>query len=213
MLKRLLILSLTILLIAALAVPVFADDDDIFGDGRLDLRADAPVVTFCSLSNGLDTFLAGGGNGVSASRTDIELALARAYIDEQNVLVATGGGGTQIIATPGGRVAVLAPGYVFYVPAKACDVFTANYGGAVRVLVPAVEELLDVQVATGRGTRTNSTTQTVVISNTTNTHVVQRGENLFRIGIRYGVPYQEIAAANGLGDANSIYVGQVLVIP
>ncbi len=44
------------------------------------------------------------------------------------------------------------------------------------------------------------------------THIVQRGENLFRIGLRYGTTAAAIRAANGL-NGNLIYVGQTLVIP
>jgi LysM repeat protein len=44
-------------------------------------------------------------------------------------------------------------------------------------------------------------------------HVVQRGENLFRIALRYGLTYQVVAAANGIANPNHIYVGQRLVIP
>jgi LysM repeat protein len=44
-------------------------------------------------------------------------------------------------------------------------------------------------------------------------HVVQPGENLFRIGLRYGVTPQQIASANGLKNVAQIYVGQRLVIP
>lgn len=43
-------------------------------------------------------------------------------------------------------------------------------------------------------------------------HTVQPGENLFRIGLRYGVPWQAIMAANGL-TSTYIYVGQQLRIP
>lgn len=43
-------------------------------------------------------------------------------------------------------------------------------------------------------------------------HTVQPGENLFRIGLKYGVPWQTIAAANGL-TSTRIYVGQQLRIP
>jgi len=43
-------------------------------------------------------------------------------------------------------------------------------------------------------------------------HVVQRGENLFRIALRYGTTVQAIMAANGLTDYN-IHVGQQLRIP
>lgn len=45
------------------------------------------------------------------------------------------------------------------------------------------------------------------------THIVQAGENLFRIGLRYGVPYQQLAAYNGISDVTRIFVGQCIVIP
>ncbi|MBN1287270.1 MAG: LysM peptidoglycan-binding domain-containing protein [Anaerolineae bacterium] len=45
------------------------------------------------------------------------------------------------------------------------------------------------------------------------THVVQAGETLFRIAMRYGVDVGAVALANGIADANDIYVGQELTIP
>ncbi len=48
---------------------------------------------------------------------------------------------------------------------------------------------------------------------TSGVHVVQRGENLFRIALRYGLTTQTVAAANGIANPNHIYVGQRLVIP
>jgi putative chitinase len=44
-------------------------------------------------------------------------------------------------------------------------------------------------------------------------HVVQRGENLYRISLRYGTTVQAIAWANGIRNPNLIYVGQRLIIP
>ena len=44
-------------------------------------------------------------------------------------------------------------------------------------------------------------------------HVVQRGENLYRISLRYNVPFPQIAAANNIVNVNLIYVGQQIVIP
>ena len=43
-------------------------------------------------------------------------------------------------------------------------------------------------------------------------HVVQPGENLYRISLRYGVTVQAIQAANGL-TSYTIYVGEQLIIP
>ncbi len=44
------------------------------------------------------------------------------------------------------------------------------------------------------------------------THTVRPGENLFRIGLRYGVTVEALRVANGL-TGDTIYAGQVLVIP
>lgn len=45
------------------------------------------------------------------------------------------------------------------------------------------------------------------------TYVVQPGDNLFRIALRYGTTEEAIAEANGLANPQLIYVGQELVIP
>jgi len=45
------------------------------------------------------------------------------------------------------------------------------------------------------------------------THVVAPGENLFRIGLRYGVSPDVIAQANNIANTARIYSGQVLTIP
>jgi len=44
-------------------------------------------------------------------------------------------------------------------------------------------------------------------------HVVQRGENLFRIALGYGMTAEELAALNGIADPSSIQVGQRLLVP
>ncbi|MEZ4330539.1 MAG: LysM peptidoglycan-binding domain-containing M23 family metallopeptidase [Myxococcota bacterium] len=44
-------------------------------------------------------------------------------------------------------------------------------------------------------------------------HVVGPGENLYRIGLRYGVPAAEIARANGIRDVTQLRIGQRLLIP
>jgi peptidoglycan-N-acetylglucosamine deacetylase len=44
-------------------------------------------------------------------------------------------------------------------------------------------------------------------------HTVVAGENLYRIGLKYGVSMYTIAGANGITNMNLIYVGDVLCIP
>jgi LysM repeat protein len=45
------------------------------------------------------------------------------------------------------------------------------------------------------------------------THVVQAGENLFRISLKYGTTVEAIAAANGIINPSIVYTGQELIIP
>ena len=45
------------------------------------------------------------------------------------------------------------------------------------------------------------------------TYVVQPGDNLFRIALRYNLSYLYLAQYNGIGNPSYIYAGQVLRIP
>ncbi|MGH7820849.1 MAG: LysM peptidoglycan-binding domain-containing protein, partial [Candidatus Binatia bacterium] len=44
-------------------------------------------------------------------------------------------------------------------------------------------------------------------------HVVQRGENLYRIGKAYGIDYRDLARRNAIEDPSRIEVGQEIFIP
>ncbi|WP_119067791.1 LysM peptidoglycan-binding domain-containing protein [Aggregatilinea lenta] len=44
-------------------------------------------------------------------------------------------------------------------------------------------------------------------------HVVQAGENLFRIALKYGLTYSQLAAYNGITNPSLIYAGQQIRIP
>jgi hypothetical protein len=46
-----------------------------------------------------------------------------------------------------------------------------------------------------------------------NVYVVQRGDTLFRISVRFGVPLADLVAANNIRNARLIWVGQRLTIP
>lgn len=47
---------------------------------------------------------------------------------------------------------------------------------------------------------------------TSSIHTVQAGETLSEIAVSYGMSWQDLATANGLSDANRIYVGQQLTV-
>ena len=48
---------------------------------------------------------------------------------------------------------------------------------------------------------------------TETTYTVRPGDNLFKIGLAYGINWVQIAEANGIVNPNQIFVGQVLKIP
>lgn len=56
-------------------------------------------------------------------------------------------------------------------------------------------------------------TETAIASCGSTIHVVQPGENLYRIALKYGVSMAAISQANGITNPNHIYVGQRLTIP
>ncbi|MEP6984739.1 MAG: LysM peptidoglycan-binding domain-containing protein [Chloroflexota bacterium] len=45
------------------------------------------------------------------------------------------------------------------------------------------------------------------------THVVQRGENLYRIALKYGISVDALTKANDITNASRIFAGQTLIIP
>ncbi len=62
-------------------------------------------------------------------------------------------------------------------------------------------------------TSTPAPTNTPAPSSTQQTYVVQAGDNLFRIAIRFRTTVQALAAENGIANSRLIYVGQNLRIP
>jgi LysM repeat protein len=62
---------------------------------------------------------------------------------------------------------------------------------------------------TGETAAEESTTETTTAAIPA-THTVQAGENLYRIGLEYGISWVQLAQYNGLANANVIKVGQVL---
>jgi LysM repeat protein len=68
----------------------------------------------------------------------------------------------------------------------------------------------------GGGTEVNAAPVAVsrtTTSTRTQTHTVAQGESLLAIASRYGVTLDELSAANGITNANHVFVGQVLTIP
>ncbi len=60
---------------------------------------------------------------------------------------------------------------------------------------------------------TPAPTEEAVATSGPSTHIVQPGENLFRIALRYGTSVENLAQVNGITNPARIYVGQKLTIP
>jgi hypothetical protein len=58
-----------------------------------------------------------------------------------------------------------------------------------------------------------SGSSTTTTTSASTTYLVQPGDNLFRISLRFGRTMTQIANANGIVNYNLIYAGQVLIIP
>ncbi len=76
-----------------------------------------------------------------------------------------------------------------------------------------VEVVLPVVVSGDAAAATPEAAAMPAATSTPGKHVVQAGENLFRIALRYGTTVEAIAKANGITNAAMIYVGQTLTIP
>jgi LysM repeat protein len=69
------------------------------------------------------------------------------------------------------------------------------------------------QVLTVPGTAQPTPPPAAPAPTTPTTHVVQPGENLYRISLRYRVSLLALASANGISNPDRIFVGQVLTLP
>ena len=91
------------------------------------------------------------------------------------------------------------------------DIAAANNITDIDVLEVGQPLIIKAGAAAEAGTTTDTTTP--ADSSGEQTHVVQAGENLFRIGLRYGFTAEELAAYNNIPDISRIDVGQVIKIP
>lgn len=152
-------------------------------DDRINPSPVAPVAIYCR-PEGIEILtIDGQGNGHFAFRATQDQINA-VGIPTINTLIA-GAGGVALFRLTSGEFQVNVPTFV-----------TSG----------ATTSLQRQQPASGTATTTTTTGGTII-------HVIQRGENLFRISLRYGVTMASIAALNGITNFDLIYAGERLVIP
>lgn len=191
------------------------------GDGRLNTDPLPPVVVWCRPA-GVEVFSVNyatseGALAFRASPAAVEQGIVTAQTTGANTAIASGDGATLYALTSGElQVNKFEPSgnlYVFIFDAGVCraafdtagglNMMTGETGGSTA---PAVAPAVTAPTAPpAPGGDLTSGPQT--------THVVQPGENLFRIALRYGLTWPELASINGIDNPDRIFVGQVLVIP
>jgi LysM repeat protein len=150
----------------------------------------APFLAACNSSGGISIQVI-GGLGFSVSASQIAQGIANANATRQNYTITTSGSIAVTALTNNSIQITAANGYTLVIAASACGTVTGGSGSGTPPAVTCSN--------TPAGART--------------VHVVQAGENLFRIGLRYGVSYTRLASYNGIADPTKIYVGQCIAIP
>lgn len=79
--------------------------------------------------------------------------------------------------------------------------------------VDSLEVGQELVIKAGAAGSTDSGEETPAAPGGEQIHVVQAGENLFRIGLRYGFTAEELAAYNNIPDITRIDIGQIIKIP
>lgn len=157
----------------------------------------ASFLAACDLTGGI-TVQPIGGVPFGITGTQIAQGTAMAIANQQNIGI-TSTSGITVLGTPANAIQLVASdGYSITIPAASCvqTVTTPNTGVTPSVSVQAAQ-----------------LSCSSVPADAVNTHIVRAGENLFRIGLRYGVPFARLATYNGIPDATRIFVGQCIAIP
>ncbi len=115
------------------------------------------------------------------------------------------------------RAATLVSLLLFALSSQGCAVFaaeptaTATLPRPTPTAVPS-ETPTSTPTVTPTPTPTRSFTPSQPLSNSS-TYIVQPGDSLYQIALRYGVTLQALEQLNDLPDPNSISVGQAITIP
>lgn len=168
---------------------------DAFGAGRVNRDVMAPAAIYCK-NNGIEVWAVDtAGTGHLAFRAT-SLEISSIGVPSVNTLIDSGYG-IGLYRLTSGEYQVNAPRH--RPPSYFLDIVPETSGTR--------------NVGTTTTTTTTVTTTTSSQPTGTVTHVIQRGENLFRIALRYGTTIDAIAKANNIADVRRIYAGDTLIIP
>ncbi|MFW5771695.1 MAG: LysM peptidoglycan-binding domain-containing protein [Phototrophicaceae bacterium] len=180
--------------------------------GRLNFDLGAPVAVYCEAGGvvvrGVDRTTGTETPLLSLSATEVREGLESARNGSENLALISSNG-TAIYALRTDELQVNAidptpPGslYEFIFPGDTCGTSTTT-----------TTTTTTGTVITGSTTGTVTGTTPVGITGEGTFHTVAAGENLFRIGLRYGIHYTELGRINGIAPPYRIFVGQRIFIP
>jgi LysM repeat protein len=203
------------------ALPTFAESTG-EDHNRLNSRYPAsPAGLYCSAQAGhmeIWQLLPGELQGSRIFRGNIADKVHTAITTRQDQVIFQRGN-VALYALASNQILFTAPDpsapFTMVFPSTVCGVLTPSQ--TVNPTTPtapiAPDVLPNTSITVTVTTTTTTTTTTTSYTGEGTQYTVRTGDNLFRIGLRFGVPYQVIAAANNITDVNRIFVGQVLVIP
>lgn len=180
-----------------------------------DSTSGAPFIVTCTADGGIYVQPLPTGTPITVTPLQLAQGFVNAVNSGQNVLIVSTGSISVWALTSQEVLVAYRAGqneYDTVLPLAACGGINAQSLSQVTPS-PVVTGQPDVPGGSlpGGGIDTGSGCQRP--PGATATHIVRPGENLFRIGLRYGVSYTTLAAYNGIADPAQIYVGQCIVIP
>ncbi len=133
--------------------------------------------------------------------------------DETTAMIQEAGANPTVAATEAATVAATTTPATEAAPATTEPAPVTEPAVVATEVVPVATEVATVEATVVVVEPTVIATAEPVVAGGPGKHVVQPGENLFRIALRYGTTVEELAKANGITNVNMISVGQELTIP
>lgn len=120
-----------------------------------------------------------------------------------------------LLTTSPVRASKLGEGSVIHVVAWGETLFSIarRYGTSVEAISAANGIADPTHIYAGQQLTIPTTNAPTAPAEAEATHVVQAGENLYRIALRYGTTVSALAALNGIYNSDHVAAGQTLIIP
>lgn len=197
---------------------IYSQTNDCIGDAPRLNGSDfpPPVAVYCTSNGGLNLIRIERGQGVESKLiTTVQMAqgLLTAQQTGQHTQIIGTTSGMGLWALTSGELQATLRGVVNY-----DFIFPVTYCGGINLSGVTFTPTITTTTTTPPTSPSIAPSVTSggtcsVVSGARFAHVVLSGETLYRIGLRYGVPFATIATFNGLGNANRIFAGQCLQIP